>query len=79
MTQLADSTEDIDDKINLCLECGVKLIWIVHPVFKTITVYRPGDNVRTFNLSEDISADPHLPGFVVKVSDLFGPPLAPRK
>jgi hypothetical protein len=36
-----------------------------------VTVYRPGAEPETYNRLAEITAEPHLPGFRVKVADLF--------
>lgn len=68
----SDTEDQVQEKIAAYLQAGVKLVWIVEPVHCTITVYRPDAEPELFSLSEEISADPHLPGFVAKVRSLFG-------
>jgi Uma2 family endonuclease len=68
----SDTEDQVQEKIAAYLKAGVKLVWIVEPIHCTITVYRPDAEPELFSLSEEISADPHLPGFVAKVRSLFG-------
>ncbi len=68
----SDKQEDILDKVQAYLKAGVKLIWIVEPVFRTVTVYRPDADPTFFNFTQDLTADPHLPGFRAPVASLFG-------
>ena len=49
----------------------MKLVWIVDPTFRTITIYRADAEPEVFNTTQGISADPHLPGFNVAVADVF--------
>lgn len=67
----SDKQEDILDKVRDYLDCGVKLIWVVEPVFRTVTVYRPDAAPVLFNADQDLSGEPHLPGFCVRVADVF--------
>ncbi len=67
----SDTQEDIDDKIAVYLETGVRLVWIVNPRFQTVTVYQPGSNPQMFSADQELSAEPHLPGFRVSVAALF--------
>lgn len=53
------------------LEAGVPLVWLIEPVFGTITVYRLGAEPEFFNKRQDITAEPHLPGFRVAVAEIF--------
>lgn len=68
----SDDQERIQEKIDEYLHAGVKHVWIVEPVHKTITVYRPDAQPALFNLTDEIAAEPHLPGFRTKVAALFG-------
>ena len=67
----SDRQEDIDEKIEIYLESGVAMVWIMNPRFRTVTVYRPGAEPVLFNASQELTAEPILPGFRVRVADLF--------
>ncbi len=63
--------ERITQKIRDYLDAGVPLTWVIDPVFRTVQVYRPGCEPVMLNSLEDLSGDPHLPGFRVPVAALF--------
>ena len=67
----SDKQVDIEDKIAAYLDAGVPLVWIIQPRFRTITVYRPDADPRLFVVNDEITADPHLPGFRAAVADIF--------
>lgn len=67
----SDTQEDIDEKIEVLLDAGVPLVWIVNPRWRTVTVHRPGAEPETFNARQELTAEPHLPGFRVAVAALF--------
>jgi Uma2 family endonuclease len=67
----SDAQEDIDEKVDLYLATGVKIIWVVNPRFRTINVYRPDAEPELFNELQEITAEPHLPGFRVAVAEIF--------
>ncbi len=66
-----DRQQDIDEKVDLYLEAGVPLIWIVDPHLKTVVVVRPDAPPRLYNATETLNAEPHLPGFAVLVGTWF--------
>jgi Uma2 family endonuclease len=66
-----DEHEDVVEKIETYLACGVKLVWIVDPDLQTVTVYRPDRMPELFNASQSLDAQPHLPGFRATVSSFF--------
>lgn len=67
----SDRQQDIDEKVDLYLEAGVPLIWIVDPHLKTVVVVRPDAPPRLYNATETLDAEPHLPGFTVVVGTWF--------
>ena len=68
----SDTQEAIDDKVALYLELGVLFVWIINPRFRTVTVHRPGDEPELFNVLQELSGEPHLPGLRIRVADLLG-------
>jgi Uma2 family endonuclease len=67
----SETQEEIDEKVAVYLESGVKIVWVVNPRFKTVTVYRPDAQPALFNENQTIDAEPHLPGFRAGVGSFF--------
>jgi Uma2 family endonuclease len=67
----SDTQEKIDEKIDLYLETGVPLVWIVNAVRKTILVHRAGQEPELFNVRHEIADVPELPGFRAAVAELL--------
>lgn len=67
----SDEQEVIIEKISTYLESGVKFVWVVEPSFETVTVYRPDGHPALVAGDQEISGEPHLPGFRVPVSKFF--------
>jgi Uma2 family endonuclease len=68
----SDTQEDIVDKVLAYLEGGVKLVWVVEPVFQTISIYRPDALPTMLNDTQELSGEAHLPGFRARVAEVFG-------
>ncbi|MBY0526104.1 MAG: Uma2 family endonuclease [Gemmataceae bacterium] len=66
-----DVLEEVEDKINEYLAAGVQLTWVVNPYRRTVTVYRPDTPPQFYNHSQELSGEPHLPGFTVPVAAIF--------
>jgi Uma2 family endonuclease len=66
----SDKHEDIVDKIRLYLEAGV-IVWEIDPDFHRVGVHRPGLELEMLTASQELSADPYLPGFRVAVAAIF--------
>ena len=67
----SDVIEDINEKIDAYLESGVSIVWVVDPYFRTVKVHRPDAEPELFNVRQELTAEPQLPGFRVPVSKLF--------
>ena len=67
----SDTQEDIHEKVKKYLEVGVRLVWVLNPYDRTVRVYRPGEPPQLFNEKQDLTGEPHLPGFCVRVERLF--------
>lgn len=67
----SDTHEDIVEKVQLYLEVGIAVVWVIDPDLRNVTVYRPGKDAVFFTASQELIGDPELPGFRVKVADIF--------
>ena len=67
----SDTVELVQDKVTNYLSCGVPLVWIVDPHFRTVVVHRPDAAPEMFSGDEELSGDPHLPGLRVAVKEVF--------
>ena len=46
-------------------------MWRVEPALKFLTIFRPDATPRAFGLGDELTAEPHLPGFRVAVAEIF--------
>lgn len=67
-----DTHEGISEKVEQYLDVGVRLVWVVDPAFKTVTVYQLGAEPVLFNATQYLEGGRDLPGFRVLVAELFG-------
>lgn len=68
----SDTHEGVVEKINLYLECGVAVVWVLDPDFQTLTIYRPKQSPLLIGAHETLDGSPELPGLKVSVSAFFG-------
>ena len=67
----SDKQEDILDKVRSYLDAGVCLVWVVEPVFRTVSVFRPGAEPALFSTSQELLGEANLPGLRVAVREIF--------
>ncbi len=65
-----NKASDIEKKIQQLLNAGASLIWVVYPDLRTITIHT-GDGATTLTENDTLSGGDVLPGFKVRVSDIF--------
>jgi Uma2 family endonuclease len=58
-------------KINFYLRHGVRLVWVIDPEDRVITIYRPDADSRDLRPGDVLDGEDVLPGFSVAVSDVF--------
>lgn len=68
---LRDTFGHMNEKIDAYLAARVSLVWIIDPHRRTVTKYQPNSEPELFNVGDELSAEPHLPGFRVPVTQLF--------
>jgi Uma2 family endonuclease len=67
----ANRWTDVAAKVRDYFEAGTRLVWIVDPPRSAVTVHRPGRSPEVLGEDDFLSGDEIVPGFQVKVSDLF--------
>ena len=67
----SDRMSEVLDKVGMWLEAGVRLLWLVDPRVRTVTVYEPGRAPRVVGVGNELVGEPVLPGFRLALADLF--------
>jgi Uma2 family endonuclease len=53
------------------IDNGARLGWLIDPLDKRVYVYRPGQSLESLDNPTMLSGDPVLPGFVLRVHELW--------
>ncbi|QDT39532.1 Uma2 family endonuclease [Stratiformator vulcanicus] len=67
----SDTIKLIDAKCKDYFDGGVKVVWRVEPLNGSVTIFEPGVPPRMVSGDDEITCEPHLPGFAVPVSRFF--------
>ena len=67
----ADTYSEVVRKVQDWLTAGVKVVWVVDPESRQVSVHRAGQPVRILNENDTLSGEEVLPGFACKVSEIF--------
>ena len=66
-----DRPDDIQEKVEDYLAAGTRMVWVVYPKTKSITVYRSLRDAKILRRDDTLSGENVLPGFERKVSEIF--------
>jgi len=66
-----DKWSEVAEKVQLYLQAGTTLVWVVDPFDRAVNVYHKGQNRRLLLEDADLDGEDVLPGFKLKVSSLF--------
>ena len=61
-------------RISQMLALGVKMIWVIDPETRDVSVYRSGRDPQLIPLSQELTGTDLLPDFRCRVADLFAVP-----
>ncbi len=61
----------LQDKMQEYIDNGARLGWLINPIDKQVYVYRPSQPVESLDNPATLSGDPVLPGFVLRVQELW--------
>lgn len=67
----SESYDEVQEKLEDYLAAGVKMVWIVRPKQKTVTVYHSIFDFKIYNEAEEITGETVLPDFKCKLNDIF--------
>jgi Uma2 family endonuclease len=73
----SDQAGRVNRRVVQYLNRGVPLIWLVDPELRTVTTYRPGQQMQVLDETDELSGSDALPEFRCRVAELFALPGGP--
>lgn len=68
---LTDKVYDVLEKVLEYLNAGVQMVWVIEPIFKTVTVYRSHSDIRILTLNDTLTGEEVVEGFQCAVAEFF--------
>ena len=68
-----DTVHEVDDKVKGWLDAGTKLVWVIDPKCRSVTVYRSAARATILTENDQLSGEGVIEGFCRVVGDLFAP------
>ena len=66
-----DAAGEIANRVEIYLAAGVRLVWIVDPVSRTVAVHYPDRTGRLLIEGESLDGEDVVPGFALPVAEVF--------
>ncbi len=67
----SDTVHGVHEKAKAWLAAGVEAVWVVNPAWRTVTVYRSANDIKTLTEDDDLDGQDLLPGFRCRVREIF--------
>lgn len=67
----SDDPVDVQQKVRDYLEAGARLVWVVAPSARAVTVYRADGSARLLREGEALEGEDVLPGLHIPLAELF--------
>lgn len=66
-----DRAVEVHEKVHEYLEAGTRMVWVLCPRHRSVTVYLPAAIVRELGPDAELDGGEVLPGFRMQVADLY--------
>lgn len=66
-----DGALEVLEKVELYLNAGVSLVWVVYPELRRVVVHYPDKSTRLFTEGDILDTGELLPGFTLAVATIF--------
>lgn len=66
-----DTNREVEKKVSPWLAAGARLVWIVNPKRKSVTVHRASKDASTFSEADELDGEDVVPGFRCRISEIF--------
>ena len=66
-----DTLEEVEEKVDDYLDAGTRMVLVVNPKRRTVTVHRPGAQPVILRQTETIDGGDVVPGFSLPMADVF--------
>jgi Uma2 family endonuclease len=67
----SNTLSEIHAKVTDYLEFGTRLVWVVEPRTRSVTIYRSREEIRLLAGDEEIDGEDVLPGFRTSLPEFF--------
>ncbi len=70
----SNTRQEMERKLTEYFDAGTLLVWYVYPETKEVHAFKSADSVRVYGVQDELPGDDVLPGFAMKLAELFAVP-----
>jgi Uma2 family endonuclease len=74
-----DTLGEIDERVEMWLDAGARMVWVVNPEWRSVTVYRSATDIKTLTEKDGLEGEEVVPGFLCRIRDIFVMASAPSR
>ena len=67
----SDKVYDVLEKVLEYLDAGTQMVWVIEPIFKTVTVYRSPCDIKILTSNDVLTGEEVVEGFQCAVAEIF--------
>jgi Uma2 family endonuclease len=67
----SDTVNEVDEKVKAWLDAGTRLVWVVNPKGRNVTVYRSSTDLEILTENNELSGENIVPGFRCRIGEIF--------
>jgi len=67
----SDKVYDVQEKALEYLDAGTRMVWVIEPIAKTVTVYCSPNDIKTLTVNDILTGEDVVEGFQCAVSEVF--------
>lgn len=71
VTSPGDTISEVEGKVEEWLAAGARIVWVISPKLKTVTVYRSLTDIITLTEKDTLDGGDVVPGFQIPVAEIF--------
>jgi Uma2 family endonuclease len=71
VTSPSDRVSQVEKEVKEWLEFGSRLVWVVSPKLRTVTVYRSLTDIAVLTERDNLDGSDVIPGFQISIAKIF--------
>lgn len=67
----SDALDRVEEKAFAYLEAGTRMVWVLKPISRTVTVYRSRTDIKLLTCNDTLTGEDVVEGFSCQVAQFF--------